>query len=748
MAFPKVIIECAFSNVLSEEGSAATGYTEITKFVESVSGTLRGRSYELDQIETGSISVALDNSDGRFTPGSSQSPYFPYVRANRRFRIRGKNMQRLNIAQAGRNSWSTDGFFRDANYVTDGSTVVVGQPVLARHSPVAMGYTGGLLNEPYHIEATINAGAAAGTYRVLSWWAPIELGVRSTHSAYIWLASGTEPAGTQVSFVNTYYDASGNEIAKVTGYPNLTWNAPTSGLPTRRVFTELPPGNAAYTIQSIVLTTTAALTTDLTYAVNGVQTEIPTANLVPSISGYYDVSAWQMNGTGTVEQSSTDPANVYVLVTWTSTDAEVSITVPRLVPGDDYTFVVQAQKSGGPDVLLTGDDGRTGDTLTANGGWVTLRTTFTCTRAEQQIKLIPQGTPSGTLWLRLARCAAAAPALPLALSATDPDVTEWERPIPLFEGWVERWPVHTTAFASTVNITVNDRLKKLGDLIMESTLKQALLTDEPDLLMPLSDDSAQTAASISGYWSDDMHASQLSPVATKYGSGSATFAFGGIIGPTEEDAAKLTQVSSSQGKVMPIPYGESGGGVLRYLTTTYYATWDQMYEGDNSESMVMLGATLVPDVYNCWAGIWNAHPERGNFKTLFGFNYASIMADLAGASVTGATFTAYSKAWGASDADALVSKAFFGLHTYASAPTTYNPASATPRLWRVDGWANFEWRTISIDAGSANQFKTGAAKGIIFGPGDSDTPSFGGLEPVTSQYRPYLTITYKKIVYP
>jgi len=41
--------------------------------------TSRGRQTEGSEPQVGSFSCTLNNSDGRFTPGLSTSPYYPYV---------------------------------------------------------------------------------------------------------------------------------------------------------------------------------------------------------------------------------------------------------------------------------------------------------------------------------------------------------------------------------------------------------------------------------------------------------------------------------------------------------------------------------------------------------------------------------------------------------------------------------------------------------------------------------------------
>ncbi|MEV0183805.1 LamG-like jellyroll fold domain-containing protein [Streptomyces sp. NPDC050625] len=57
-------------------------WTDITSAVDVVQGVAitRGASDELSETQPGTATLVLDNSDGRFTPGNSGSPYWPYVR--------------------------------------------------------------------------------------------------------------------------------------------------------------------------------------------------------------------------------------------------------------------------------------------------------------------------------------------------------------------------------------------------------------------------------------------------------------------------------------------------------------------------------------------------------------------------------------------------------------------------------------------------------------------------------------------
>ncbi|MFS8200472.1 LamG-like jellyroll fold domain-containing protein (plasmid) [Streptomyces sp. CWNU-52B] len=64
-------------------------WTDISRYVDMVQGITitRGGSDELSETQPGTASLRLDNQDGRFTPGYSGSPYFPFVRRNAPIRI-------------------------------------------------------------------------------------------------------------------------------------------------------------------------------------------------------------------------------------------------------------------------------------------------------------------------------------------------------------------------------------------------------------------------------------------------------------------------------------------------------------------------------------------------------------------------------------------------------------------------------------------------------------------------------------
>lgn len=103
--WPIFYVEAAFANVALDLDANVT-WTDLTSYVRAVRVS-RGRSREQARFDAGTISVDLDNRDMRFSPENSGSPYFPYVKPNKRVRVRvghGPLLQTLGNAYA--NSWS------------------------------------------------------------------------------------------------------------------------------------------------------------------------------------------------------------------------------------------------------------------------------------------------------------------------------------------------------------------------------------------------------------------------------------------------------------------------------------------------------------------------------------------------------------------------------------------------------------------------------------------------------------------
>ncbi|WP_143591290.1 hypothetical protein [Thermoactinospora rubra] len=88
MTMPDVRAEIAFVR----DGAGWPLWRDVSADVEWWQGVRisRRRSHELDEVQPGTMSLTLTNTDGRYTAGNTASPYYPNVRINRPIRIRAR----------------------------------------------------------------------------------------------------------------------------------------------------------------------------------------------------------------------------------------------------------------------------------------------------------------------------------------------------------------------------------------------------------------------------------------------------------------------------------------------------------------------------------------------------------------------------------------------------------------------------------------------------------------------------------
>lgn len=373
--FPTVIAEFAFHNDFNEARHAPTGFTDVTQFVRSVSGKLRGRSYEVGRFESGSITVGLDNNDGRFTPGSKRSPYYPDIKANRRFRLRGKNMQNPNIATGGGAYGNTIGFRKGTGaFASDWA----GTPYLASHSlfylPPGIGTS--------HIEFKLFYEAPVGTHDLIEFYAPIELGSRLAHSAYVWKVSGNEAPDSLKHLIAVYYDADGNELTPINTHSyKYSWTDTTWSTPTRVYFADQPPAEAKYCLIRFRITHNSMknVYNDVVYAITGIQTEVPENNYAPLM----DSLNFSLEGDGNVYEDGEEG----IVASWGPETAGAVFRVPRMIPGETYTFAATVKKTG-PDLIMTADEGQSGAMLDNDDAEIEVSASFVANRPEEEIRFL------------------------------------------------------------------------------------------------------------------------------------------------------------------------------------------------------------------------------------------------------------------------------------------------------------------------------------------------------------------------
>lgn len=86
--FPNVKIEIAFNAGYATDSASRT-WTDVSQYVEAESQIqiTHGRQDEFATAEANKLTVTLDNSDGRFTPGYASGAYYPNVKIGRPIRV-------------------------------------------------------------------------------------------------------------------------------------------------------------------------------------------------------------------------------------------------------------------------------------------------------------------------------------------------------------------------------------------------------------------------------------------------------------------------------------------------------------------------------------------------------------------------------------------------------------------------------------------------------------------------------------
>lgn len=190
---------------------------------------------------------------------------------------------------------------------------------------------------------------------------------------------------------------------------------------------------------------------------------------------------------------------------------------------------------------------------------------------------------------------------------------------------------------------------------------------------------------------------------------------------------KLSQRSKEQ-TTLPPPDPDPVTDYVR----DYYATWTRSYDDDGGTRNGDDG----PDLYQGY--ISGTH---GDTRSLFGFDYAQIQADLAGATVTGCSVKFKVRhSWDSSV------RIYVSSHDYTAKPATWDGTRVNEDRANLGGCGEGSSYTLTLGTGVGNEFKSGTTKGLGFGPTPTnDAPAYyaymyGG----TSSYRPRLRIRYTK----
>ena len=99
--FPLVRVEVSFDDDLT----LPPVWTDITESARSIDYQ-RGRNFELDQFQSGTLTVVLATNDGKFSPEFTSGPYYGYLTPLRRVRVRAEwNGEAYNLWQGFVETW-------------------------------------------------------------------------------------------------------------------------------------------------------------------------------------------------------------------------------------------------------------------------------------------------------------------------------------------------------------------------------------------------------------------------------------------------------------------------------------------------------------------------------------------------------------------------------------------------------------------------------------------------------------------
>ena len=149
------------------------------------------------------------------------------------------------------------------------------------------------------------------------------------------------------------------------------------------------------------------------------------------------------------------------------------------------------------------------------------------------------------------------------------------------------------------------------------------------------------------------------------------------------------------------------------FTSGFGATYSRTYDGDNT--------TTWDDSSYCYQGHYDSN--RGNTKSLIGFNFGSIQSALAGATrITGTfTFKVQHSYYNAG------LTAIIGTHNYTSKPATWASNKVFEGQIKRGSCVAGRTYTVNLTAWQCWAFQTGTVTGMAFGPGPSTSLTYYGF---------------------
>lgn len=508
------IVEAAFGSAM---GTSSPAWTEITQYVDMVQGIRieRGASDELQDIQAGTCSMTLDNSDGRFTSGRASGAYYPNIRKNVPIRIRSVSADQNLITNPGFESGLTDWTKTTTpTWTTDTTHVKVGTQAVR-----------------------MTWGAVSGQSLFTQLYG-LDIGTRYTATAYVWVPTGAPAMECHIEGM----------AAGTASTLNDTWQ--------RLTYTFTATDTQHRFVIQVVGTPT-----------NGTQCWIDAAQVWEGSSalplnhlanGDFETSVanWTSSGTPTAVRSSVRAKRgaSSMLVTWGGIDNQSinSDSMTGLIIGQAYVFSAWVWvPSGDAPVRLTVANGNLGNPSTKFDQWEQINVTWTATATSHQVRIRHNVIPTAgdQVWMDAAQVEEGS--TPSAYSPL-----EGAQLHARYYGMVNDWPTKWTGLYATAPIVCTDIFKWLEKQeTLQPMLVEEVLLDDPTVYYPLTEPSGSASA---GDLSGTAGVGSLS--LTQAGSPGGTLEFASGTGPAGAGGAgtpTFTPVSATQGLYLSADVGQN-----------------------------------------------------------------------------------------------------------------------------------------------------------------------------------------------
>ncbi|MFD6970135.1 LamG-like jellyroll fold domain-containing protein [Streptomyces sp. NPDC059949] len=508
---PKVTVEVAFDG---GPFSDSPTWSDVSDYVRGFQ-VRRGRNNELDRIEAGTLSLELDNSDGRFTPGKQKA---------------GVNAL---AGLAGQVVWDLNG--RADNTVMASNNV--GQ-VEADGKPRVMSrtvYTNGKPVSCYFAVKWLDAGG--GTIRFLP-------GTRfmADSSAAVYTHEETPPAGTVSAVLYLYADTypEGNAGVLAYGekaewfrvqpyYPNV--------LPRRRVrvrTANLAPKDVS--MGGDVSRTSAHFSTSHS----------------PGTANTWQ-SDFKASGTGAVRvtMGNNGTADYASSVRCGFASGGQLFGLARVTPGTVYSARSKVRRygTGLPTLVMLM---RWYDANGATVGTSASSPAVTTTTSFQPITLAGVTAPAGAVWAGLSIGSRGGDGnmgffVDEIQFEQGPTVSDWNPGGSIFHGYIEKWPVVSEGLTASVNVTAVDGFSVLAETDLRTAFQDQILSTGPLGYWTLGDPEGSTRLE---NLADDLQPARLA--ASKYGAGIAELGAESVVRNDPSTSYSLTGTTANQGTVVDI----------------------------------------------------------------------------------------------------------------------------------------------------------------------------------------------------